>query len=417
MTEDELYNLSDEELEAAFKEARAEEVSPEEDSGIDEKFDNSDTGEEQEDIDTGTIEVSDEDQEDQEVVTDDEEIESGPEQPDEDSDHDASEEDEEEDKSDEDIDTEEDDNPDKDSETDESTTTDDKSETKSEAQQAQTLKFKANGQEYEFSDKEIVDQFPRIFGQAMDYTKKMQTIKPWRKTIDAIEQAKLGHDDVNLMIDALGGNKDAVAQVLKRTGTDALDLDLENDSYKPQDYGRDETALAIKDVVETISEDKEFAITENILSKQWDDTSWQEMTKDPETIRLLHEDVKSGMYDTISPIMSKLKVYDGAKKSDLDYYKEAAQQYFSELDNKQNEEVLKQQEQEKAERQQEAEAQKQKRLESAKAKESKRKVSKQASVKRKAAAPTKSRATSKTAVDYLEDTDEAFEEWYKDLMD
>lgn len=219
------------------------------------------------------------------------------------------------------------------------------------------------------------------------------------------------------MIDALGGNKDAVAQVLKRTGTDALDLDLENDSYKPQDYGRDETALAIKDVVETISEDKEFAITENILSKQWDDTSWQEMTKDPETIRLLHEDVKSGMYDTISPIMSKLKVYDGAKKSDLDYYKEAAQQYFSELDNKQNEEVLKQQEQEKAERQQEAEAQKQKRLESAKAKESKRKVSKQASVKRKAAAPTKSRATSKTAVDYLEDTDEAFEEWYKDLMD
>lgn len=393
--EDKLWDMSDEELDAAFKEAKSGDVDmPEEPA---------DVGEEELIDDSAEVEV-------------DEEIEDGPEQPEEDSDHDASEEDEGEVDSEEDAPEATEDTPDGETEVEEGETTDEEAKVEPEAQQAQSLKFKADGKEYEFSDKEIVDQFPRIFGQAMNYTKKMQAIKPWRKTIDAMEQAKLGHEDVNLMIDALNGNKDAMAQVLKRTGTDALDLDLENSDYVAKDYGRDETTLAIKDVVETISQDQEFAITENILSKQWDESSWQEMSQDPELISLLHADVKSGMYDTISPIMTKLKVYDGAKKSDLEYYKLAAGQYFSDMDRKQNEQVLAQrQQQEEANRLAEAEAARQK-VQQAKADEAKREATKKVSAKRKAAAPTKARATN-SVVDYLDDSDEAFEDWYKKVMD
>ena len=89
-------------------------------------------------------------------------------------------------------------------------------EVEEETQPVQSYKFKANGKEYEFTEDEIKAQFPKIFGQAMDYTKKMQAIKPWRKTIDAIEQAKLGHDDINLMIDVLKGDKGAIAEVLRK---------------------------------------------------------------------------------------------------------------------------------------------------------------------------------------------------------
>lgn len=395
--EENLWDLSDEEIEARFKEAKSAEFDmPEEPV--------EDTGEEEELV------------EDSAEVEFDEEIEDGPEQPEEDSDHDASEEDEGEVDSEEDAPEATEDTPDGETEVDEGETTDEEAKVEPEAQQAQSLKFKADGKEYEFSDKEIVDQFPRIFGQAMNYTKKMQAIKPWRKTIDAMEQAKLGHEDVNLMIDALNGNKNAMAQVLKRTGTDALDLDLENSEYVAKDYGRDETTLAIKDVVETISQDQEFAITENILSKQWDESSWQEMSQDPELISLLHEDVKSGMYDTISPIMTKLKVYDGAKKSDLEYYKLAAGQYFSDMDSKKNEQILAQrQQQQEAARLAEAEAARQK-VQQAKADEAKREATKRVSAKRKAAAPTKARATN-SVVDYLDDSDEAFEDWYKKVMD
>lgn len=398
ITEDALWEMSDEELEAAFKEAKASGVTAE---------------------DVGDVAEQDEEFED-DLADDaelDDEIEDGVEQPDEDSDHDASEEDEEDAESDEDAEETDEDTPDGETEEDEAEPTEEDGKTEPEAQQGQTLKFKANGQEFEFSDKELVDQFPRIFGQAMDYTKKMQAIKPWRKTIDAIEQAKLGHDDVSLMIDVLKGDKTAIAEVLKRTGTDTFDLDTDDQGWVAKDYGRDESALAIKDVVETISQDKEFAITENILSKQWDDKSWNEMSSDPKLINLLHVDVKSGMYDTISPLMTKLKVYDGGTRSDLDYYRLASQQYYSDMSKKQNTQALMQRQQEAAAKEVEkADAAKQ-RIEQAKAGETKRVATKQASAKRKAAAPTKARATSNTAVNYLEDSDEAFDEWYKNLTD
>ena len=390
--EEKLWDMSDEELMAAVKEAKSDEV---------------DVPEEQEELNKVV-----DDSVESEVNDNEEEYEDGPEQPEEDSDHDASDEEEEEVGSEEDSSEDAEDTPDEETEATDGEAAEEATETKPESQQAQTLKFKADGKEYEFTDKELVEQFPRVFGQAMNYTRKMQAIKPWRKTIDAIEQAKLSHDDVNLMIDALSGNKDAVAQVLKRTGVDALDLDLENSNYVAKDYGRDEKTLAIEEVVETISQDPEFAVTENVLTKQWDESSLDTLTQDPELIRLLHEDVKSGMYDTISPIMNKLKVYDGAKKTDLDYYKLAARQYFSELDKKQQEEYLLNQKQ-----QQEQEAQaKQQRIEKAKANEVKRQQAKRVSAKRKAAAPTKARATN-SVVDYLDDSDEAFEEWYKKVMD
>jgi hypothetical protein len=406
MTEDELYDLSDEELEAAFKEAKAAQASPDIDLDEDQA-----TAEVEEDL--GEVDDSEDE------IDLDEELNDDPEQSDADSeDHDTSEEEEVEADSDEDAEETDEDTPDGETEEDETEPTDEDVEAEPEAQQeVRKHKFKANGQEFEFDDKEIMEQFPKIFGQAMDYTKKMQAIKPYRKTIDAIEQAGLGHEDINLMIDVLKGDKEAVTEVLKRTGVDALDLDTENSGYVAKDYGRDEQALALKDVIDDISKDREYSITENIVGKQWDDASWKEMSQQPETIRGLHVDVQSGMYDIVSPIANKLKVYDGGRKSDLEYYKDAARQYFSEL---QRTEALQARQEEEASRLQ-AEADKaakeQARLDQIRQNEAKRTATTKASKKRKAAATTKSKAGMKQGVDYLDDSDEAFEEWYKKTMD
>ena len=281
-----------------------------------------------------------------------------------------------------------------------------------EAQPTQKHKFKANGKEYEFSEDEVREQFPKIFGQAMDYTKKMQAIKPWRKTIDAIEGAQLSHDDVSLMIDVLKGDKDAVAAVLKRTGVDALELDIEQSRYVPKDYGRDDKALAVKDVIEEISGDAEYNTTYKILSKEWDDGSFREMTSDPELIKLLRIDVKSGMYDRVQPIAEKLKVYDRGKRSDLDYYKEAARVYF----NEQAQEEARRAEYEKARVMRESELADKARVRDVRDQQKQRVAVKQEAEKRKAAAPTKKVAGTKKVIDYLDDSDEAYEEWYKGLQ-
>jgi hypothetical protein len=383
MAED-VWDLSDEDLEAAFKEAKAQDESPE--TAIE---------------DEGEVDEL--------------------EQPEEDSDDDTSTDDELEEVEDEDPEEEEGE-PDEELDADEDKSEDEDDEAKAEEVQptqdqleeffAQKSNVRANGMDHEFTNKEKLEMFDKMFPQATDYTKKMQAIKPYRKTIDAIEQAGLGQEDVNLMIDVLKGDKDAIADVLKRTGVDALDLDTENTNYVAKDYGRNDTELAIKDIVDEISIDKEYATTHNVLEKQWDDRSRDAFIEDPSMIKLLHIDVKSGMYDTINPIAQKLKVYDGGAKSDLDYYKAASQQYFE----SQAQNGSKARDAEAAEMAREAKETEARKVEEVKARRAKQSATKKASAKRKAAAPTKKSAGTKQ-VNYLDDSDEAFEDWYNKLQD
>jgi hypothetical protein len=275
---------------------------------------------------------------------------------------------------------------------------------------SKSFKYKAAGKEYEFTEKEIMEQFPKIFGQAVDYTKKMQAIKPWRKTIDAIEQAGLSNEDISLAIDILKGDKDAIANVLKRTGIDTLDLDVDNANYVPKSYGRDEATLALKDVVDEISQDQEYQVTHNILSKQWDDTSWRELSSNPDMIRGLHVDVKNGVYQEVSAIASKMKVFDGGKRSDLEYYLAAGREYYND--------VLPRR-QTQSQQLERNEVKTQKVAEVKKAQEV-RKTTAQDAARRKAAAPTKPGPSKPPKVtDYLDPSgdefEEAFAEWDKQL--
>lgn len=376
MTDEQMFNLSDEELERAFLEARAQDNSPETDIENVE-YDSEETIDlEQPEMDSDDDLVVD-DVADTEIEADSEETEG---------------------------------TPDEVPEVTEEQTEENDEEVAPDVTETPVHKFKANGKEYTFTPEEMMTQFPKIFGQAMDYTKKTQALKPWRKTIDAIESANLSHDQINLMIDVFKGDKNAIAEVMRRTGVDALDLDTENNVYTPKDYGRDDTALAIKDIVDEISSDKEFSITQQILNKEWDDRSFSELARDPELIRLLHIDVKSGTYDKVQPIAEKLKVFDRGRQSDLEYYKQAAGEYFREV----NESQRRAQAIEEQRQFMEAKAARQAELERVRTTQAKQEAVRTQAVARKAAAPTKSNAgTKKTVTDYLDESDEAYDDWYK----
>lgn len=384
MTEERLYSLSDEELEKAFLDAKENEQYAEADEPIQESGDvyedeeieiMEQPGEDEDSVEEGatsTDEVETETESTADSTKPDKEVVEGDEDPIED-------------------DNLEDDIVD-------------------EAQKEhQELAFKANGREYKFTQDEIMAQFPKIFGQAMDYTKKTQAMKPWRKTIDAIEEAKLGHDDINLMIDVMKGNKEAIAEVLKRTGVDSLEIDTENSKYTPNDYGRDDKALAIKDIIEEISVDREYETTHKILSKEWDEKSFRKMTDDPELIRLLHNDVKSGTFDKVQAVAEKIKVFDRGLKTDLEYYElasmEIAQQY--------QEEQRRAYEVERQRADREARLARQAEIDRVRKTQERQKEVEVKAVERKAATPTSRKAVSSKVVDYLDDSDEAFEDWYK----
>jgi hypothetical protein len=282
-----------------------------------------------------------------------------------------------------------------------------------EVQPASNIKVRASGVDYEFTEEEIMEKFPEVFGKAVDYTKKMQVIKPWRKIIDAMETEKLTPKDMNLMIDVLKGNKDAMSEVLRRTGVDALDLDAEDSKYEAKEYGRDDKALDVKDIIEGIKHDPEYGITESVLSSKWDDKSWETMSADPDTIRLLHNDVKSGLYGKLQPIADKLKVFGGNDKSDLEYYGMAAREYSEGLlKTEQAARVVAEKAKDKLEADKVASDTKAKEL---KAQEATRESKKKASAKRKAAVTTKTAATGKSTYDLPDDSEEGFDEWFAGL--
>lgn len=385
MTDDKLYSLSDEELERAFLDAKENEQYSDVDEPVTESTDTYEEEdieimEQPDEIDEDSV---DEGATDDEVTTETESTEVTA-QPDEEvatEDEDPIE----------DVESEEDIND------------------EIAQKEQQELVFKANGREFKFTQDEMLEQFPKIFGQAMDYTKKTQAMKPWRKTIDAIEQAKLGHEDINLMIDVMKGNKEAIAEVMKRTGVDSLEIDTENSKYTPNDYGRDDKALAIKDIVEEISVDKEYEITHRVLSKEWDEKSFREMTEDPDLIRLLHVDVKTGMFDKVQPIADKIKVFDRGSKSDLEYYRLAS----IELAQQQQEASRAAYEAERQKQEREARLARQVEIDRVKKTQERQKEVAVKAVERKAATPTTRKVPTSKVVDYLDNSDEAFEEWYK----
>lgn len=405
-TEDTLYEMSDEELEAAFKDAKAGIAELDEDNTddgadeveeVDEDLDSDEEDEtEDDDIDNEDVEDNDEEYEDEES-----------EQPDNDEDS-ENEEDEEatEEETAEDLDEDTEDN--LDAEEDES----------QEAVEPTVHRYKANGQDFEFTDDEIKEQFGKVFGQSMNYTQKMQEIAPWRKTISALQDNDLSHDDVNLMIDVLKGDKDAIASVVQKAGIDMMELDTEKEvAYSPREYGRSEQELAIDEVIGSISKDQEYSITQHVVDKAWDDRSRQELAKNPKMIQGLHNDIKAGVYDSVSPMAMKLKVLDGGTKSDIEYYMEAGSKYYANLQANEEAKVaqaatLKAQEEEV----ETAKAEEAKAVQEVKQRKVKQKQIKKAAVSRKAAATPKKVSGKKGVIDYLDESEEAFDDWYKKVM-
>ena len=380
MSDNEINDLSDAELEVAFKSAKAEIGS--------------------------TVTIANE----PDVDYDDEVDEL--EQPDVDSDDDTSANEEDEKEVEDDSDTENEDADESAETEDEQTDNTEKDSDKVVQPTQEILKVKANGQDYEFTLDEMKSQFGSIFAKAQDYTKKTQALKEYRKTIDIVQNAGLSDNDLNLFADVLKGDKDAIAAVLKRTGVDALDLDTENVNYAPKNYGRNDTELAIKDIVDDISADKEYVITHNILEKQWDSKSREKFIEDPNMIKGLHIDVKSGLYDKLNPIMQKLKIYDGATRSDLDYYFMAHKQFID----SQRDASSKAEKAELARVENQAKVAEAEKVSTVKAKMAQQTATKEASVKRKAAAPTK-KAVGTSKINYLNDdpSDDEVEEWFKNI--
>lgn len=187
-----------------------------------------------------------------------------------------------------------------------------------------SYKVKANGQEYDLTLEELKLLAPK----ALDYTKKTQAIAPYRRMIGALENNGISQDDINLLIDMKKGNKEAISSFIKSMNVDPLDLPEESD-YNPVDYGSDNMLRnELNEVYSEINSNEELKTKFSSSLNSFDDTSKQFISSNPEAIKGLQIDIQSGMYDKIFPIASKMCALDGYKKPMLDYYIYAGQQFL-----------------------------------------------------------------------------------------
>ena len=188
-----------------------------------------------------------------------------------------------------DVDADADPEPDTD-DADDSTNEDDDS-ASSEKEGAKVHKFSANGQDFEFTEAEMVEQFAGVFGKAADYTNKTKALAPYRKMVSALEAENVSTEDLNLAIDALNGNKEAMQELMKRGDVDVMDIDPDTeDTYQAKDFGKSDIQMNIEEVTKNISGDAEYGMTVNVIDQQWDDSSREALSSNPDMIQGLHND-------------------------------------------------------------------------------------------------------------------------------
>ena len=184
-------------------------------------------------------------------------------------------------------------------------------------------KIKANGKEFEMT----LDELKQTASKGMDYLKKTTALKPYRTMIAAMEENKVSPEDINLLIDLKKGNKEAIAKLIKENEVDVYDLPEAND-YKPQEYRQSETALEMKEVLSTISKDAEFSRTSEIYNA-FDDQTKAFLNEDPSRIAGLHNDIKTGVFDKVLPLAEKKAMIDGYNAPFLQYYLQAGQEILN----------------------------------------------------------------------------------------
>lgn len=181
--------------------------------------------------------------------------------------------------------------------------------------------FKANGKEMSV---ESIDDVRQLMQMGANYNKKMAALKPSLKVVKMLENSGLlDEEKLSYLIDISKHNPDAVKKLIKESGIDPLEVDINQEvSYKASTYNVSDKELELDSVLSEIKETDTFNTTIDIIGNKWDDSSKKVLLENPSVIKIINSHVASGVYNTITTEVEKLKMLgklDGL--SDIDAYK------------------------------------------------------------------------------------------------
>lgn len=185
-------------------------------------------------------------------------------------------------------------------------------------QEVEKFSIKANGQRFDFTKDELIKLAPK----ALNYTKKMQAIAPYRRSISAMQENGITEDDINQLIEMKRGDRTAISNFLNKHNISTLDIDeSQSYDYTPHKYGREQNELT-----ETLDDLQHHPQVNTLIRyiDSLDATSRKNLQENPNVLRILMDDIERGYFDRIAPEANKRAFIDENKKPAIDYYIEVA---------------------------------------------------------------------------------------------
>lgn len=188
--------------------------------------------------------------------------------------------------------------------------------------------FKANGMEVQVKN---VDEAIQLMQMGANYTKKMQALQPHLKIVKMLEQQQLlDEDKLNYLLDLNSKNPEAIAKLVQESGIDPLDLESkEGSEYKPKNYSVSDEAMQLEQVLSDIESTPTYSRCIDVVGNQWDSSSKQLLSQNPQMIRQLNEQMQMGIFDQISAEVQRVKMFGGLSGlSDFEAYKEVGTKLY-----------------------------------------------------------------------------------------
>jgi len=162
--------------------------------------------------------------------------------------------------------------------------------------------FKANGVEMTVNSPE---EAIALMQKGVDYTRKMQGMKPGLQTLKLLEKADIkDNDTLNFLIDLHQGKKEAISKLVQQSGIDPVELDLEgSDSYQPTQHTADKsvaTAVELEQAIDGIRGTPTFDRTVDVIGNKWDDESRTFVNENPGMLKIINDHMANGVYDQVN---------------------------------------------------------------------------------------------------------------------
>ena len=167
--------------------------------------------------------------------------------------------------------------------------------------------FKANGKEITVDSAEDAI---KLMQMGANYHKQMQQLKPAKRIIAMLEQAgMLDENKLNHAIDIMNGNSAAIHKLIQERNVDVSDLYSDSEvDYTPNQHQVTDERIELDTLFNELNSTSHGQRVLQEVAGTWDEKSRYTIGQTPEILRLLGNQIESGIYDVIVAEVDKQRM-------------------------------------------------------------------------------------------------------------